>query len=244
MLIYKSGWKPASMLKWRRGSNLQQRQRNLFCVFGFWQEKHSFLQISIPRRDLSSLQKAKNHPEQPEIRFDLNKMLSFIPQSTFCCLFLFFFSNFNFLTAYAGEKKKDSSQKEMQYFYFIYFSSVLQQKTQLLVHFSLLHACLTVTTSPSKNLVGLLPLPVDGGDCVKTAWRTLHRELPHEAPRRMREAGITTSYGHHIVYSLQYTHRQDGKNVSALLWGLVAAASEWHWRKKSGNKWWCQDIGH
>lgn len=134
MLIYKSGWKPASMLKWRRGSNLQQRQRNLFCVFGFWQEKHSFLQISIPRRDLSSLQKAKNHPEQPEIRFDLNKMLSFIPQSTFCCLFLFFFSNFNFLTAYAGKKKKIQVRKRCSIFTsFIFLQSCSRKLSYLCI---------------------------------------------------------------------------------------------------------------
>lgn len=123
-----------------------------------------------------------------------------------------------------GKKKKIQVRKRCSIFTSFIFLQSCSRKLSYLCIF--LHACLTVTTSPSKNLVGLLPLPVDGGDCVKTAWRTLHRELPHEAPGRMREAGITTSYGHHIVYSLQYTHRQDGKNVSALLWGLVAAASE------------------
>lgn len=66
---------------------------------------------------------------------------------------------------------------------------------------------------------------MDGGDYIRTAQRTLQGELPREALKRMREAGITMSYSHDFGYSLQYAHRQDGKSVSALLWGLLAASS-------------------
>lgn len=59
-----------------------------------------------------------------------------------------------------------SSQKEMYYFYFIYFSSAYQQKTQLFV------PLFSTSCLPCSNILTLKELckivldPVDGGDCV------------------------------------------------------------------------------
>lgn len=132
VLICKSGLNPASMLKWRGEHFLTELEKYGFCVLRFLAgNTFSLLQISILRPDLTNLQKAKNHPKQPEIKFSLNRMFSFIPQSSLFLILIFFTIKIE------NEKKIVSSQKEMYYFYFIYFSSAYQQKTQLFVPFFL-----------------------------------------------------------------------------------------------------------
>lgn len=152
----------------KRGAFFDRAREVWVCVLRFLAgNTFSLLQISILRPDLSNLQKAKNHLNQPEIKFSLNRMFSFIPQS-FLFLILIFFT----IKTENGKKNNKtlvSSQKEMYYFYFIYFSSAYQQKTQLFVPFFSTF-CLPCSNSLTfKELCKIVLDPADGGDCV-SVW--------------------------------------------------------------------------
>lgn len=120
----------------KRGAFFDRARKVWVCVLRFLAgNTFSLLQISILRPDLSNLQKAKNHPKQPEIKFSLNRMFSFIPQS-FLFLILIFFT----IKTENGKKKNQQnfslkSKRDVLFLLHLFFFSLSAENSVICTFF-------------------------------------------------------------------------------------------------------------